>query len=146
MTRPGGLPTNRADTHLDATPTERALASQVLLAEAAEVLTDAGVLKPSRTVLDLTLPEVQALAAALGKLASQWPQPALEHRPLGDVLKVIPQEDAGVVFGFLVWGGWLQGAPTMSAGHSRRVEARNRRRADRQRRVADSPAAAADPR
>jgi hypothetical protein len=90
LTRPARFPVDQADALLDATQAERAVASRVLLAEAAEVLAEAGILRPQHTVLDLSLRQVQALAAVLGKLASWWPQPALEQRPLGDVLKVIP--------------------------------------------------------
>jgi hypothetical protein len=112
LTRPARLPTDQADALLDATDAERTLASRVLLAEAAEVLAEAGLLKPQHTVLDLTLRQVQTLAAALGKLARWWPQPALERHSLGDVLKVIPTEDAAFVLHLLKWGGWISEVPT----------------------------------
>jgi hypothetical protein len=108
LTRPARLPADQADALLDANQAERAVASRVLLAEAAEVLAEAGILRPQHTVLDLSLRQVQALAAVLGKLASWWPQPALEQRPLGDVLKVIPGQDAAFVVDLLTWGGWLR--------------------------------------
>jgi hypothetical protein len=111
LTRPGRLPPDRADALLDANAVERALASRVLLAEATEVLAEAGILRPQHTVLDLSLRQVQALAATLGKLASWWPQPALEQHHLGDVLKVIPREDATFVLHLLAWGGWLREVP-----------------------------------
>jgi hypothetical protein len=112
LTRPARLPADRADALLDATDSERALASRVLVAEAAEILADAGILRPQHTVLDLSLRQVQALAAVLGKLAGWWPQPALEGRPLGDVLKVVPAEDTAFVVGLLVWGGWIRETPS----------------------------------
>ena len=112
LTRPARLPPDRANALLNATAAERAVASRVLLAEAADVLTQAGVLRPQHTVLDLGLRHVQALAPALGRLASWWPQPALEHRPLGDVLKVVPAADAALVVDLLVWGGWLHEQPS----------------------------------
>jgi hypothetical protein len=112
LVRPSRLPTDRADALLDATDTERALACRVLLAEAAEVLAEAGVLRPGHTVLDLSLRQVSSLAAALGRLGRWWPQPSLEHHPLGDVLKVVPSEEDTYVLGLLVWGGWLHERPT----------------------------------
>jgi hypothetical protein len=112
LTRPHGLPADRADALLDASAAERALASRVLLDQAAEVLAEAGVIRPGRTVLDCTLREASSLAAALGRLAGWWPQPSLEHRPLGDVLKVVPADEAAAVVDLLVWGGWLGAQPS----------------------------------
>jgi hypothetical protein len=82
---------------LDSNPAERAFGARVLLDQAAEVLAEAGVLRPGRTVLDLGLREVQSLAAVLGRLARWWPQPALEHHGLGDLLKVVPTSEAAAV-------------------------------------------------
>jgi hypothetical protein len=112
LTRPARLTGDPADALLDANPAERTLAARVLLAEAAEVLAEAGILRPQHTVLDLTLRHVQALAAAMGTLANWWPQPALEGRPMGDVLKVIPEQDATFVLHLLTWGGWIREVPT----------------------------------
>jgi hypothetical protein len=113
LTRPGRLEGDRADALLDATPAERAVAARVLLAEAADALVEAGVIRPGRTVMDLTLREAQAIAAALGRLGRWWPSPTLEHHPLGQVLKVVPASEAAAVVDLLAWGGWLgeSGAP-----------------------------------
>jgi hypothetical protein len=107
LTRPARLEGDRADALLDASPAERALAARVLLAEAAEVLADAGVLRPQQTVLDLTLRQASSLAAALGRLGRWWPQPAYERHRLGDILKLIPSAEAAAVVDLLTWGGWL---------------------------------------
>lgn len=108
LTRAGHLDPARADALLDANPAERAIACRVLLDQAAEVLTDADIIRPTRSVLDLRLREVEALAAVLGRLASWWPQPGLDRLRLGDVLKVVDPGDAAFVVDLLVWGGWLQ--------------------------------------
>lgn len=81
-------------------------------------------------MLNLSLGHVQALAATLGKLASWWPQPALEDRPLGDVLKVVPAEDAAFVVGLLVWGGWIRETPRPNRRRRGRVGAASRDRPD----------------
>jgi hypothetical protein len=107
LVRPARLDGDRADALLDATDRERALAARVLLAEAADALAEAGVLRPGYSVLDLTLRQTGSLAAALSRLAHWWPQPALEHHSLGQVLKVIPSGEAAAVVDLLTWGGWL---------------------------------------
>lgn len=81
-------------------------------------------------MLNLSLGHVQALAATLGKLASWWPQPALEDRPLGDVLKVVPAEDAAFVVGLLVWGGWIRETPRPNRRRRGRVGAASGDRPD----------------
>jgi hypothetical protein len=107
---------DQVDALLDANPTELAVAARQVLDEAAQVLRDAGVLRPAQTFLDLTLQQVQAIAAAYGTLARWWPQPGLNARPLGDVLKVIPEEHARWVVQLLWWGGWVAGAPEAERG------------------------------
>jgi hypothetical protein len=107
LTRPARLTGDRADALLDATDHERALAARVLLEQAAEQLADAGILRPGRTILDMTLREAQAIAAALGRLNRWWPQPALARHTLGDVLKVVPTEEAAFVVAVLRWAGYL---------------------------------------
>jgi hypothetical protein len=79
------------------------------------MLVDAGVLRPQQTALDLTLRHVQALTAAYGTLARWWPQPGLQERPLGDLLKVMPEQDARLVLQLLWWGGWVYEAPEAEA-------------------------------
>jgi hypothetical protein len=76
LTRPARLGGDRADALLDATPAERTLASRVLLEQAAEVLADAGVLRPQQTVLDLSLRQVSSLAAALAAWGAGGRHPA----------------------------------------------------------------------
>jgi hypothetical protein len=88
------------------------LASRVLLQEATEVLAEVGLLKPQHTVLDLSLQQAQSVCAALGVLARWWPQPALEHHRMDDVLKLIPQQEATYVLHLLKWGGLLREVPT----------------------------------
>jgi hypothetical protein len=112
LTRPGRLDTDRADALLDSNPAERALAARMLMAEAAEVLAEAGVLRPGRTVMDLTLREASSLAAVLGCLGRWWQGPGLERHPLGDVLKVVPAEEAAHAVALLTWGDWLAEPPT----------------------------------
>ena len=109
---PTRLPTDQADALLDANSTERTLASRVLLQEAAEVLVEAGILRPQHTVLDLTLQQIQGLAATFGALTSWWPQPGLEGHRMGDLLKVIPEADARFVLQLIAWGGWIREAAT----------------------------------
>ncbi|HZX07202.1 hypothetical protein [Kribbella sp.] len=86
--------------------TELVAAMRYHAAEAMQALEDAGVVH-RRTVLDVSPRFFIAVAAAWGDLAAWWPQPGLENRPLGDVLKVIPSDTAARVVERLVWGGLL---------------------------------------
>jgi hypothetical protein len=103
------------DALLDANPAELAVAARQVLDDTTRMLVDAGVLRPQHTALDLTLRHVQALAAAYGTLECWWPQPGLQERPLGDVLKVIPEQDTRFVLQLLWWGGWVGEAPEAEA-------------------------------
>jgi hypothetical protein len=101
------LPQGLVDEVLDASDAERAAAADVLLERTRAHLEQAGVLRPSIGVMDLRYRTVAALAATLGTVQGVWGQPALQDRPLGDVLKVIGSDHAAWVMAMLRWGGLL---------------------------------------
>jgi hypothetical protein len=111
LTRPAALPAGRVDALLDANDRERAVASRVLLTEAADVLTEAGILRRSASVLDAHHDQIQLLAAVYGLLVSWWAQPGYRDRPLGAMLKVVPADVAASAGQLLRWAGLLPPDP-----------------------------------
>jgi hypothetical protein len=111
LTRARGLSPEQGDALLDSTPAEREAASHLLLERTRDMLTQAGVLPAQRTVLDLDYGRVVALAGAFGVAVRWWAQPGWRDRTLGDMLKVIPADQAALIHRFLVLGGWLAEVP-----------------------------------
>jgi hypothetical protein len=112
LTEPQQLPAALVDQVLDATPAEREAAAGELLDRTRSFLEQAGVLKPSASVLDLHLGQVQLLAALYGIVGPWWAQPGYADRPLGHMLKVVPAEVAEAVAQLLRWAGFLPPEPT----------------------------------
>lgn len=94
------------------TPDELRLAGRARAQLAVEALEDAGVLRQPATVLDLGQRQLFALDAAY-QVAMRWWLPtnandgAGDRRSLGDLLKIIPGEEAQRIVGYLAWGGLL---------------------------------------
>jgi hypothetical protein len=91
----------------DASPAELAAASRQHAVNYLDLLVDLGWLRRTKTVMDLDLRTLLALAAVMGEMSAWWPQPILQDRPLGDVLKVIPADVAERVMALLRRGGLL---------------------------------------
>jgi hypothetical protein len=70
-------------------------------------LEQAGILRPSTSVLDLHHDQVQLVAAVYGLLVSWWAQPGYRDRPLGHMLKVVPADVAEATGQLLRWAGLL---------------------------------------
>jgi hypothetical protein len=111
LTRPSGLSPTQGDALLDATPAERLAASRLLLERSRELLQQAGVLPPSRSVLDVGYGQLQALAAVFVVADRWWNQPGLVDRSLGDLCKVIPAGEADQIMRILRWAGFLPPEP-----------------------------------
>lgn len=94
------------------TPDELRLAGRACVQLAVEALEDAGVLRQSGTVLDLGQRQLVALSAAYG-IASKWWLPpnfgsgAGDTRRLGDLLKIVPTDEALKIRDYLTWAGLL---------------------------------------
>lgn len=116
LTHPRGLSSEQGDALLDASPAERDAAARLLLAQARDVLEQAGVLPEQRSILDVDYRRAASLAAAYGIAARWWAQPGWRDRSLGDLLKVIPSNQAALIHQFLTWGGWIVEAPPEAAG------------------------------
>jgi hypothetical protein len=96
----------QAELLYNASDAERELAARHLAEDAVTMLREAGVLT-RRTVLDLRYRQFVALAAAYETLRRWW-LPTDERRTLGDLLKIIPADEAEVVVDRLVWGRLLE--------------------------------------
>jgi hypothetical protein len=116
LTQARRLSSEQGNALLDATPAERAAASRLLLERTRDLLEQAGVLPAQRSVLDLDHNRVVALAGAYGIAARYWNQPGWRDRTLGDLLKVIPADQAALIHRFLVLGGWLTEIPPEAEG------------------------------
>lgn len=104
-TRP--LPQDLVDEVLDASDAERAAATDVLLERTRVHLEQAGLLRPSIGIMDLSFRTAVAITAVFGTVQDVWSQPAYQDRPLSDVLKVVSAKEATWVVGILRWGGLL---------------------------------------
>ena len=107
LTEPQQLPAELVDQVLDATDAEREAAAGALLEQTRAFLEQAGVLRPSVGIMDLSYRTATAICATLGTVQGVWSQPAFMDRPLGDVLKVVSAREAAWVVGVLQWGGPL---------------------------------------
>ena len=56
------------------------------------------------------------VVALAGAAARYWDQPGWRDRTLGDLLKVIPADQAALIHRFLVLGGWLTELPPEAEG------------------------------
>jgi hypothetical protein len=111
LSEPAQLPAVLVDQVLDATPAEREAAAGELLDRTRSFLEQAGILRPSTSVLDLHHDQVQRLAAVYGLLVSWWAQPGYRDRPLGHMLKVVPADVAQATGQLLRWAGLLPPEP-----------------------------------
>jgi hypothetical protein len=83
LTEPAALPADLVDQVLDASDTERATAAVELADRTRVFLEQAGVLRPSASVLDLGISQVEALAAAYGLVRPWWAGRGWNTRTLG---------------------------------------------------------------
>jgi hypothetical protein len=113
LSEPAHLPAALVDQVLDATDAEREAAVGELLDRTPSFFEQAGVLKPSASVLDLHHDQVQLLAAVYGIVMPWWAQPGYRERSLGSVLKVVPGDVAEAIGRLLRWAGFL---PPEAAG------------------------------
>jgi hypothetical protein len=111
LTSPRQLSPGLVDQVLDASPAEQQAAAAVLADQTRAFLEQAGVLKPSTSVLDLHHDQVALLAATYGIIYGWWAQPGYRDRPLGDLLKVVPADVAGQATRVLQAAGFLPPAP-----------------------------------
>jgi hypothetical protein len=107
LSEPAHLPAALVDQVLDATDAERAAAADLLLDRTRRHLEEAGLLRPSVGVLDLSYRTAASICATLGTVEGVWRQPAYIDRPLGDVLKVVNPDRAAWITAVLRWGGLL---------------------------------------
>ena len=107
LTETQQLPAERVDQVLDATDAEREAAAGLLLERTRAFLEQAGVLRPSVGIMDLSYRTAVAITAAFGTIEGTWRQPAYIDRPLGDVLKIVNPAQAAWVGGVLRWGALL---------------------------------------
>src|SRR5215211_7077268 len=84
------VPAELTDAILDASDEERAAAAAELLDSTRAFLEQAGVLKPSASVLDLDYRRLCALAGVFGTVEYWWRFPPYQQRTLGSMLKTIP--------------------------------------------------------
>jgi hypothetical protein len=113
LTEPRQLPADLVDQVLDASPAEQQAAAAELADRTRAFLEQAGVLKPSASVLDLGHDQVALLAAVYGIVGPWWAQPGYQDRPLGALLKVVPADVAAGVAQLLRWAGFLPAGPTV---------------------------------
>ena len=111
LAEPQPLPAAPVDQALDATNPEREAAAGELLDRTRAFLEQAGVLKPSASVLDLHIDQVQLVSAVYGLMVSWWAQPGYRDRPLGHMLKVVPADVAEATAQLLRWAGLLPPEP-----------------------------------
>jgi hypothetical protein len=111
LSAPAPLPAVLVDQVLDASDAERQAAAGELLDRTRVFLEQAGILRPSTSVLDLHHDQVQLISAVYGLLLSWWPQPGYRDRPLGHMLKVVPADVADAVAQLLRWAGLLPPEP-----------------------------------
>ena len=107
LSEPAQLPAVLVDQVLDASDAEREAAAGELLDRTRVFLEQAGILRPSTSVLDLHHDQVQLVAAVYGLLVSWWAQPGYRDRPLGHMLKVVPADVAEATGQLLRWAGIL---------------------------------------
>jgi hypothetical protein len=107
LTEPQQLPAELVDQVLDATDAERQAAAGALLEQTRALLEQAGVLRPSVGIMDLSYRSAVAITAAFGTVQGVWSQPAYQDRPLGDILKVVGADQTAWAVAVLRWGGLL---------------------------------------
>jgi len=107
LAEPAHLPADVVDRVLDASDAEREAAAGLLLERTRAFLEQAGVLRPSVGIMDLSYRTAVAITAAFGTIEGTWRQPAYIDRPLGDVLKIVDPAQAAWVVGVLRWGALL---------------------------------------
>jgi hypothetical protein len=107
LTQTAQFPADLVDQVLDASDAEREAAAGLLLEQTRALLEQAGVLRPSVGIMDLSCRTAAAICATFGTIDGIWSQPAYQHRPLGHVLKVVRASEAAWVVGVLRWGGLL---------------------------------------
>jgi hypothetical protein len=107
LSTPPRLPAGLVDQVRDASDTERQAAAAELADRTRTFLEQAGVLKPTQSVMDLHISQVQLLAATYGLVETWWNQPGWRDHTLGGILKVIPADVAQAVAQLLRWGGFL---------------------------------------
>jgi hypothetical protein len=111
LSEPAHLPAELVDQVLDASDPERAAAAAELLDSTRAFLEQAGVLKPSASVLDLDYRRMCALAGVFGTIEYWWRFPLHQQRSLGAMLKIVSPERARWVQQVLTWGGFLPPEP-----------------------------------
>jgi hypothetical protein len=116
LTRARGLSTTQGDALLDATPAERDAASRLLLERTRDMLEQAGVLPPTRSILDISYGQMSALAAVFVAADTWWNQPGYRERSLGDLAKVLPVDEAERIMQILRWAGFLPAEIPSEAG------------------------------
>jgi hypothetical protein len=92
----------------DATAAERYAAAQHIAEVSVEHLVQAGMVNVAAepaTVLDLTMRQLQCLAAVWGVM-SRWDASLKLDRTMGALLKTMPGADVDVVARILAWGGF----------------------------------------
>jgi len=94
LSEPAHLPAAVVDQVLDASDAEREIAAAALLDQERAFLEQAGVLRPSASVLDLNHDQLQALASIYALTWRWWATPGYRERPLSAILKVAPTEVA----------------------------------------------------
>jgi hypothetical protein len=107
LTEPAQLPAGLVDQVLDASDEERAAAAAELLDQTRAFLEQAGVLKPSASVLDLDYRRLCALAGVFGTVERWWRFPPYQQHSLQTMLKIVPATHARWVEQVLAWGGFL---------------------------------------
>src|SRR5512132_2123585 len=107
LSEPAQLPAALVDQVLDATDAEREAAAAELLDRTRAFLEQAGLLRPSASVLDLDHGQVQLLAAVYGLVGPWWAAPGWRTRTLGDILKVVPADVADTTAQLLRLGGFV---------------------------------------
>jgi hypothetical protein len=107
LSEPAHLPAVLVDQVLDATDAEREAAAGELLDRTRSFLEDAGVLRPSQSILDLDHDRLMVLSAVYGIVMPWWAQPGWQERPLGQLLKVCPRDVAESAMRLLRIAGFL---------------------------------------
>jgi hypothetical protein len=107
LTESPPLPAALVDQVLDASPAERQAAAGELLDRTRMALEQAGALRPSMSVVDLRIDQVEALVAVYGLVMGWWRQPGWNTRTLGGICKVVPPDVAATAMGVLRAGRYL---------------------------------------
>ena len=145
LTEPAALPADLVAQVLDASDTERAAAAVELADRTRVFLEQAGVLRPSASVLDLGISQVEALAAAYGLVRPWWAGRGWNTRTLGGILKVVPADIAAAVTTCFSWAGSSHPNRRLRRSRPGVNVTPNRHRADGGSKAAKGPAWTAKP-